>query len=160
LFPVARRQGKHYFIVGRASQDIIKSGGYKLSALDIEREILSLPYISEVIVVGVTDEEFGQRVGAILSIQEEEISEDFCRDHGNERFVLTLDDLRRDLRRRLAGYKLPTLLRVVQGDLPKTASGKVLKKVLGAKYFPPEYPSIPEVQYWAAPVKVEIQSKL
>jgi malonyl-CoA/methylmalonyl-CoA synthetase len=110
--------------------------------------------------VGVTDEEFGQRVGAILSIQEEEISEEFRQDHGNERFVLTLNDLRRDLRRRLAGYKLPTLLRVVQGDLPKTASGKVLKKVLGAKYFPPEYHAISDVQAWTAPVKMEMQSKL
>jgi malonyl-CoA/methylmalonyl-CoA synthetase len=128
--------------------------------LDIEREILALPYISEIMVVGVTDEEFGQRVGAVLSIQEEEITEEFQHDHGNGSFVLTLDDLRRDLRKRLAGYKLPTLLRVVQGDLPKTASGKVLKKVLGAKYFPPEYLSIPEVQVWTAPVKIEMQSKL
>jgi malonyl-CoA/methylmalonyl-CoA synthetase len=121
---------------------------------------LSLPYISEVIVVGVADEEFGQRVGAILSIQEEEITEEFRQTHGNERFILTLDDLRRDLRRRLAGYKLPTLLRVVQGDLPKTASGKVLKKVLGAKYFPPEYHLTSEVQAWIPLVKTEVQAKL
>jgi malonyl-CoA/methylmalonyl-CoA synthetase len=140
--------------------DIIKSGGYKISALDIEREILSLPYISEVMVVGVTDEEFGQRVAAVLSLQEEELGCDFFDSHGDGTILLTIDDLRRDLRKRLAGYKLPTLLKVVEGDLPKTASGKVLKKVLGAKYFPDDYESCPGVQIWRAPTKVEVQAKL
>lgn len=48
---------------------VIKSGGYKISALDIEREILDLPYIGEVMVVGVDDEEYGQRVAAAVSLQ-------------------------------------------------------------------------------------------
>lgn len=84
---IARREDKHYFIMGRASIDskcsvltcvrrithegpaVIKSGGYKLSALDIEREILGLDYISEVMVVGVEDEEFGQRVAAAVVLK-------------------------------------------------------------------------------------------
>ncbi|KAK9855033.1 AMP-dependent synthetase/ligase [Penicillium brevicompactum] len=64
---IARREGRYYFILGRASIDIIKSGGYKISALDIEREILGLDYVSEVMVVGVEDEEFGQRVAATVA---------------------------------------------------------------------------------------------
>lgn len=48
---------------------VIKSGGYKISALDIEREILGLDYVSEVMVVGVEDEEFGQRVAAAIVLQ-------------------------------------------------------------------------------------------
>jgi malonyl-CoA/methylmalonyl-CoA synthetase len=56
---IARREGHHYFILGRASLDIIKTGGYKISALDIERECLALPYVEEVMVVGVEDEELG-----------------------------------------------------------------------------------------------------
>jgi malonyl-CoA/methylmalonyl-CoA synthetase len=112
------------------------------------------------VVVGVSDEEFGQRVGAILSLSEEDLGCSFYETHGNNQFLLTIADLRRDLRVRLAGYKLPTLLMVVQGDLPKTASGKVLKKVLGAKYFPNDYERKPSVQVWKAPTKVEVQAKL
>ncbi|OCK85351.1 putative AMP-binding enzyme [Lepidopterella palustris CBS 459.81] len=145
---IARREGKYYFIVGRASLDVIKSGGYKISALDIEREILGLPYIAEAMVVGVEDEEFGQRVAALISLQEEELNESYFKTHGNKDFVLTIDDLRRDLRRRLAGYKLPTLLRTVDGELEKTATGKVQKKVLGPKFFPADYRLCQEVQRW------------
>lgn len=56
--------------------------------------------------------------------------------------------MRRDLRGKLAGYKMPTLLRVVRGELPKTASGKVLKKILGPRYFPEGYERDSEVQVW------------
>lgn len=135
---LARREGPWYFIVGRASQDIIKSGGYKISALDVEREILALPYCGEVIVVRVPDEEFGERVGAVMTLRE-----------GQSLRHLTIDRLRQDLRQHMASYKIPTLLRIVDGDLPKTASGKVLKKVLGPQLFPyPGWENVKEVQVW------------
>lgn len=83
---IARREGEYYFILGRASVDsksesfcfspspnsitVIKSGGYKISALDIEREILSLDYIDEVMVVGLEDEEYGQRVAAAITLRD------------------------------------------------------------------------------------------
>lgn len=150
---IAQREGNHYFIIGRASQDIIKSGGYKLSALDIERELLALPYIAEAIVMGVHDEEFGQRVGAILTLHPEAFGGP---DSGE---ALTIERLREDLRARLAGYKMPTLLRIVEGELPKTASGKILKKVLGEKYFPEGYERISKVQIWRARVKSEEEER-
>jgi malonyl-CoA/methylmalonyl-CoA synthetase len=133
---IARQEGSYYYIVGRASLDIIKSGGYKISALDIERELLGLPYIAEAMVVGVFDDEFGQRVAALVSLQEEELTDSFHATHGTTRLVLTIDNLRRDLQGRLARYKLPTLLRIVHGELPKTATGKVQKKILGPRFFP------------------------
>ena len=52
---IARKEGKYYFITGRASVDNLKSGGYKISTLDIEREP---PYISEVMVIRVVDLEY------------------------------------------------------------------------------------------------------
>ncbi|KAF2035645.1 acetyl-CoA synthetase-like protein [Setomelanomma holmii] len=145
---IARREGKYYYIVGRASLDIIKSGGYKISALDIERELLGLPYVAEAVVVGVADEEFGQRVAALVSLQEEELTDAFLETHGNTEYMLTIADLRRDLHDRLAGYKMPTLLRIVNGELPKTVTGKVQKKILGPKFFPPDYQACAEVQQW------------
>jgi malonyl-CoA/methylmalonyl-CoA synthetase len=54
------------FIQGRASVDIIKSGGYKISALEIETEILSLAAVKEAVVVGVEDIQWGECVAAIV----------------------------------------------------------------------------------------------
>jgi len=145
---VARREGKYYFIVGRASVDIIKSGGYKISALDIERELLALPYVGEAMVVGVPDDEFGQRVGAVVSLRDDEVAQEFYKKKGRSPNGLNLDDLRADLRSRLAGYKLPTLLRLITGELPKSPTGKVVKKMLGPAYFASNYQQDPAIQVW------------
>ncbi|KAM5388153.1 hypothetical protein ACJA88_000017 [Fusarium oxysporum] len=132
---IARREGNFYFIEGRASVDIIKSGGYKISALDVERACLTLPYVNEAMVVGVEDDEFGQRVGAVLAVKNAS--------------DVTLATVRSTLRDQLAGYKLPTVLRVVEGEIPKGATGKVQKKILGPKLIPsPGYEEIPQVQVW------------
>lgn len=137
---IARKEGDYYFIMGRASVDIIKSGGYKISALDIEREILALPYAAEAMVVGVPDEEFGERVGAAVCLKNESSS---------STDGLTIQKLRDDLRSRLAGYKLPTVLRIIADELPKSGTGKVVKKTLGPQFFPPEkYRGLQEVQMW------------
>lgn len=152
---IARREvangTSYYYIVGRASVDIVKSGGYKVSALEVERELLALPYIAEAACCGVFDEEFGQRVAALVSLQDEELTSAFVSSHGNEEHVLTIEAVRNDLRARLAGYKMPTLLRVVNGELPKTATGKVQKNVLGPQYFPQAFD--PDVQRWEKPVR-------
>jgi len=140
---IARREGEYYWILGRASLDIIKSGGYKISALDVERELLGLPYISEAMVVGVEDEEFGQRVAAVVTLQEEKVVYSASR-------RLTIECLRSDLRKTLVGYKMPTLLRVLDGELPKGQTGKVLKKILGPELFPcPGWDRHPEIQVWS-----------
>ena len=120
----------------------MKSGGYKISALDIEREILGLDYISEVMVVGVEDEEYGQRVAAAIVLRQD------------LRSLLTIDQLRSDLGDVLARYKMPTLLRVV-AEIRKTASGKVIKKQLVHEVFPLE--GHPDIQRWTSSKK---QSKL
>lgn len=87
--------------------------------------------------VGVPDDEFGQRVGAAVCLK----------DSSRGRKGL-LERLRHDLRSKLAGYKLPTVLRVVQGELPKSATGKVQKRILGPEYFPVGYAASGEVEVW------------
>lgn len=156
---IARKEGKYYFITGRASVDIIKSGGYKISALDVEREILSLQYIAEVMVVGVTDLEYGHRVGAVVSLRQDKLAQDYYQTHNRQPGKLDINDLRADLRSRLAGYKLPTILRVTEGELPKSISGKVVKKTLGPQYFPKDYTNNPEVQIWSGSKNI-ISSRL
>ncbi|EED16945.1 peroxisomal AMP binding enzyme, putative [Talaromyces stipitatus ATCC 10500] len=121
---VAKRSKENgaYYIQGRASVDLIKTGGYKVSALEVERKILSLENIQEVAVVGVTDEEWGQRVAAVIKL----------RDGAGP---LDLSTLRTQLKQEMAPYKIPTILKIVQG-IERNAMGKVNKKDLLKKYWP------------------------
>jgi malonyl-CoA/methylmalonyl-CoA synthetase len=85
----------------------------------------------------VEDEEYGQRVGAIVTLKQSYTS------------LLTIEKLRDDMRKSLPAYKLPTLLRVVEGELPKGQTGKVQKKILGPQLFPtPGWQDDPKVQMW------------
>jgi len=156
---VARKEGKYYFIMGRSSIDILKSGGYKISALDVERELLSLPYIAEAMVVGVPDDEFGQRVAAVVSLRTDKLAQDYYEQTGRHPKRLDLNDMRSDVRSRLAGYKMPTLLRVVEGEIPKGGTGKVVKKILGPQFFPENYRDDPDVQVWSS-TKRELKPRL
>ena len=91
-------------------------------------------------VVGVDDEEFGQRVAAAIVVNEDVRNSDDSKSFPNinqQRRSLTLETLRQDLRDRLAGYKMPTLLRVVP-ELRKNVMGKVMKKALTKEVFPPK----------------------
>jgi malonyl-CoA/methylmalonyl-CoA synthetase len=105
-------EGDSYRILGRKSVDIIKSGGYKLSALEIEEVLREHPAIAECAVVGLPDEEYGERVAAAVVL--------------HPGAALELADLRPWARERLAGYKVPTRLMTV-GALPRNAMGKVIK---------------------------------
>ncbi|XP_060767928.1 malonate--CoA ligase ACSF3, mitochondrial isoform X2 [Neoarius graeffei] len=58
-----------YWIMGRTSVDIIKSGGYKISALDVERHLLAHPDITDVAVIGVRDSTWGQKVVAVVQMK-------------------------------------------------------------------------------------------
>ncbi len=59
----------YYRIMGRSSIDIIKSGGYKLSALEIESTLLNHANILEVAVIGIEDEVWGETVTAFMVLK-------------------------------------------------------------------------------------------
>lgn len=104
---------RDYFrIIGRSSIDIIKSGGYKLSALELEASLLDHPNISQCAVVGLPDSEWGETV-AIAVVRRTDAP-------------LSLDQLRTWCRGRLSPYKIPRRLLVVD-DLARNAMGKVNK---------------------------------
>ncbi|KAI4100212.1 MAG: hypothetical protein L6R37_005617 [Teloschistes peruensis] len=121
-------KGPMYFIRGRKSVDIIKSGGEKVSALEIERELLSLPQVSEAAVLGVASEQWGQKVAAVVVLE----AEYAMTGRGGKQWGVM--DMRRALKERLAGYKIPQELKVVQG-IPKNAMGKINKKSLAKEVF-------------------------
>jgi malonyl-CoA/methylmalonyl-CoA synthetase len=101
----------YYRIMGRLSVDIIKSGGYKLSALEIEAALLEHPFIAECAVVGMPDDTWGEAVSAAVVLQ---------------KGPLDLIALREWCKERLSVYKIPQRLKVVS-ELPRNAMGKVTK---------------------------------
>ncbi|MDA1049710.1 MAG: acyl-CoA synthetase [Planctomycetota bacterium] len=102
----------YFRIMGRQSVDIIKSGGYKLSALEIEATLLEHPAIRECAVVGVPDDTWGEAVAVAAVLRDDA--------------ELSLESLRSWCRDRLSTYKIPKQL-VVVVDLPRNAMGKVTK---------------------------------
>jgi malonyl-CoA/methylmalonyl-CoA synthetase len=102
----------NYRILGRLSVDIIKTGGYKVSALEIEEVLRTHPAIQDCAVVGVMDAEWGERVCAALVLPPE------CH--------LSLETFRRWAKEQLAIYKVPTRILILE-SLPRNAMGKVTK---------------------------------
>lgn len=112
--------GPMYFIRGRLSSDIIKSGGEKVSALEVEREMLSLPQIAEAVVVAVPSGKWGQKVGAVVVLRKgKEMSER----RGKEGMKWGPLDMRMAMRGLVAGYKIPTVMKTVE-EIPRNAMGK------------------------------------
>jgi malonyl-CoA/methylmalonyl-CoA synthetase len=99
-----------YRILGRRSVDILKSGGYKLSALEIENSLRENPAIVDCAVVGLPDSELGERVAAAVIMRDDTAPE----------------TLRAWLRERIAPYKVPSVILRVDA-LPRNAMGKVMK---------------------------------
>lgn len=118
-----------YFILGRKSADIIKSGGEKVSALEVERELLSLPEVAEAAVLAVPSGKWGQKVGAVVILDKEA---------GPEGGRWTPMDMRRALKGRLVNYKIPQVLRVVD-HIPRNAMGKINKKQLVKAVFQDDF---------------------
>lgn len=110
-------------LLGRTSVDIIKTGGYKVSALEVETHLLGHPDIEDCAVLGVSDPEWGQRVAAIIALKD-----------GKE---IDLQSLREYCKQRVAEYAVPTILKVVD-KIPKNVLSKLNKVDLTKQLFDEE----------------------
>jgi acyl-coenzyme A synthetase/AMP-(fatty) acid ligase len=99
-------------LLGRTSVDVIKSGGYKLSALEIEAVLAAHPDVAEVAVVGLPHPDLGEEVAAAVVLRP-----------GAE---VDRDNLAKFAAERLAYFEVPTAWWFVD-DLPKTVTGKIVK---------------------------------
>ncbi|MDT5288608.1 MAG: fatty acid CoA ligase FadD36 [Mycobacterium sp.] len=102
-------------IVGRESVDLIKSGGYRVGAGEIETALLGHAGVSEVAVVGVPDDDLGQRIVAFVV--------------GSPEIGVQPAELIDFVAQQLSVHKRPREVRIVDA-LPRNAMGKVLKKEL------------------------------
>jgi malonyl-CoA/methylmalonyl-CoA synthetase len=112
---VAVLENGRYRILGRMNIDILKTGGHKVSALEVEEQLREHPAIAECAVVGVPDSEWGERVAAAAVLREGE--------------TLDLESLRSWAKQRLASHKIPSRLLIVDA-LPRNAMGKVTKPAI------------------------------
>jgi malonyl-CoA/methylmalonyl-CoA synthetase len=108
-----------YRLLGRTAVDIIKTGGFKVSALEIEEVLRTHPAIAECAVVGLADPEWGERVAAAVEL--------------GTAGALSLADLQQWAKEHLAPYKVPRALHVVKA-LPRNAMGKVVKPDVAALF--------------------------
>ena len=123
-------------VTGRLSSRII-TGGVTVDPAEVEEALRSLPRVADAVVVGVPDPEWGERVSAALVLEPSGVEsgrDSAGTDPGADASVL--EEVDREMRRRLSGPKRPRNLRILRA-LPRTPSGKVdrarVRRLLGEK---------------------------
>jgi malonyl-CoA/methylmalonyl-CoA synthetase len=116
---MAVEQDGRYRILGRNSVDIIKSGGHKISALEIEEIIRKSSIVKDCAVVGIPDEEWGEIVGAGIVLNEGEVT--------------LPENFEPWLKEQLPNFQWPRKYLLLE-DLPRNVMGKVTKKELQKQF--------------------------
>jgi long-chain acyl-CoA synthetase len=116
-----------YLFLTDRIKDMIVSGGENVYPVEVEEALSQHPGVAEVAVIGVPDERWGETVKALVVARPGSAP--------------TPDELIAFARERLAGYKLPRSVDFVE-ELPRTPSGKVLKRELRNRYAGGEGPSL------------------
>ncbi len=112
-------EGGYLFIMDR-SKDLIISGGENIYPREVEEVMIKHPAVREVAVIGVPDPKWGEAIKAVVALVP-----------GTQ---VTGEELIHFCRENVAGYKKPRSVDFVD-DLPKNATGKILKKELRAKFW-------------------------
>ena len=117
---VAYLDDEGYLFICDRKKDMIISGGVNIYPAEIEAVIHEHPAILDVAVLGIPDDDWGERVHAIVQPRADA--------------TLDLDELRAFVEERVSGYKRPRDYEV-RDELPRTESGKLLKRVLRDEYW-------------------------
>jgi len=118
---IGRQDAVGYFYILDRLKDMIVTGGENVYSGEVEAVIYGHPAVREVAVFGVPDPQWGELVMACVVLKAGE--------------TLTADDLIAFCRRSLANYKLPKRIEFSETDLPKSSSGKLLKRTLRERFW-------------------------
>ena len=99
------------FVVGR-DDEMIVSGGENVYPIEVEKTLVAHPEVAEAAVLGVDDEQYGQRLVGLRGAR--------------GRCTATPDDLKQHVRDNLANYKVPREITVLD-ELPRGSTGKILR---------------------------------
>jgi acetyl-CoA synthetase len=115
----ARKDKDGYFwIIGRVD-DVVNVSGHRLSTAEVESAIVSHPKVAESAVIGQSDEDTGQAICAFVTLEGAE-------DEGDEKIEQEIRDRVAD---RIGKFARPKRI-IWSGDLPKTRSGKIMRRLL------------------------------
>jgi acyl-CoA synthetase (AMP-forming)/AMP-acid ligase II len=118
---IGYRDSNGYFYILDRSKDMIVTGGENVYSGEVERVIFNHPAVREVAVFGIPDARWGELVAACVFLKA-----------GTQ---LTADELIAYCRQFLANYKVPRQVDFSETELPKSGSGKVLKRVLRERFW-------------------------
>jgi acyl-CoA synthetase (AMP-forming)/AMP-acid ligase II len=110
-----------YFYILDRLKDMIVTGGENVYSGEVERVIINHPAVRDVAVFGIPDARWGELVAACVVLKA-----------GTQ---LTANELIAYCRQFVANYKVPRRIDISETDLPKSASGKVLKRVLRERFW-------------------------
>jgi acyl-CoA synthetase (AMP-forming)/AMP-acid ligase II len=108
------------YVVGR-DDEMIVSGGENVYPIEVEKTLAAHPDVAEATVLGVDDEQYGQRLAAFVVLT-----------RGTESSASTADNLKQHVRDNLANYKVPREI-VVLDELPRSSTGKIVRRDLLAR---------------------------
>jgi acyl-CoA synthetase (AMP-forming)/AMP-acid ligase II len=112
---------ENYIYIVDRKKDIIISGGENISSIEVEKAIFAHPAVLECAVVSAPDEQWGEIPVAIIVLKQHQ--------------QLNEEQLMLFLRPRIAKFKMPRLVRFVEGPLPKTGTGKMLKRQMRESFW-------------------------
>ncbi len=118
---VARRDEDGYFWIQGREDDVLNVAGHRISTAEVESALVSHPGVAEAAVVGKPDEIKGEEISAFIIPK------------NNYRFETSFEDvLKHHVRTEIGPIATPTYIKMVR-DLPKTRSGKIMRRVIKAK---------------------------
>lgn len=117
---IARMDEDHYIYIVDRKKDLVIRGGYNVYPREIEEVMYQIPGILEVAVFGIPHDDFGEEVAALVVLQ--------------EGARIDADEIREFVKQRVAPYKYPRIIKIVPDALPKSGTGKILKKEIRKKF--------------------------
>jgi len=117
---IARADEDGYIYIVDRKKDLVIRGGYNVYPREIEEVMYQIPEILEVAVIGVPHADFGEEVAAIVVLKE-----------GADMDPKAIQDY---VKKRVAPYKYPRIIRIIRDPLPKSGTGKILKKEIRQKF--------------------------
>jgi long-chain acyl-CoA synthetase len=118
---IGYRDADGYFYILDRLRDMIVTGGENVYCREVEAVLCEHPAVREAAVFGIPDPKWGELVMACVVLKPGE--------------VLIADDLMACCRRSLANYKIPRRVEFVDTELPKSGSGKILKRILRERFW-------------------------
>jgi long-chain acyl-CoA synthetase len=118
---IGRQDKDGYFYIVDRAKEMIVSGGENVYSAEVEAAIYEIPEVKEAAVFGIPDEKWGEVVAAAVVLRP-----------GTN---LSAEELKQHCKMRIASYKVPRHIEFMAEELPKSGSGKVLKRVLREKYW-------------------------